>query len=63
MEEIRYHIYVKNRCVNHNLTEEEFDKIWLEYQHLSEIHNRLNPEDLSFERVIFNKKDYSLQGV
>jgi hypothetical protein len=63
MEEIRYHIYNKNRCVNYNLSEEDFNKIWVDYQHLSEIHGNLNSTDLSFEKVVYNKKDYSLQGV
>jgi hypothetical protein len=62
MKETKYHIYLNNKCVNYNLSEDEFNKIWNDYLHMASIHKNLNREDLSYEEVVFDKSTYSLQG-
>ena len=62
MKETKYHIYLNNKCVNYNLSESEFNKIWNEYLHLADIHKNLNREELSYEEVVFDKSTHSLQG-
>ena len=58
MIEKRYHIYLKERCINPNLSEDDFNKVWTDYKHLSEIHENLNLEDLSYEEVVFNREEW-----
>ena len=60
--EKRYHIYKNDNCINYYLTEEEFNTLWNQYMHLAEIHGMLKKDDLSYEEVIDNKADYSIQG-
>jgi hypothetical protein len=60
--ETKYHIYYNNKCINVNLSEEEFNTLWIQYLYMAEIHNNFDREKLSFEEVFFNKKDYSIQG-
>jgi hypothetical protein len=61
--ETKYHIYYNNKCINFNLTKEEYDALWKQYLNMAEIHNKLDKEKLSFEEVVFDKKEYSIQGV
>jgi len=35
MKELRYHIYVNNKCVSHNLNEESFIGLFEYYNHVS----------------------------
>jgi hypothetical protein len=61
--ETKYHIYHNNKCINYNLSEEEFSILWDQYTHMAEIHGKLDLADLSYEEVVFDKKEYSIQGI
>lgn len=53
-----YHIYIKNKCVYHSLSESEFDSIWLMIQKLLEVMNtnEITKNDINFEKVSVNKE-------
>jgi hypothetical protein len=61
--ETKYHIYLNNKCINYNLEEKDFRTLWDQYAHMSEIHGGFNLSDLSYEEVVFDKKEYSIQGI
>jgi hypothetical protein len=47
-----YHIYLKDRCVMHSLSEEEFDEKWLTMNSMVKVMSTTyNLDDLSFEVV------------
>jgi hypothetical protein len=48
--EKNYHIYAKERCLYHNLPEDEFHKIWNSLQKLTWL-TEYSKEDLSYEEV------------
>jgi hypothetical protein len=54
----KYHIYIKNSCFYPNLDEEEFHQVWDALNKMTKIYS----DELSYEEVIYNKKDYSIQG-
>ena len=58
----KYHIYVKDSCFYPNLDEKEFHQVWETLNKMTSIYSDVNPEELSYEEVIYNKKDYSIQG-
>ena len=60
--EKKYHIYVKDSCFYPNLNEEEFTQVWETLNKMTSIYSDVNPEELSYEEVVYNKKDYSIQG-
>jgi hypothetical protein len=53
-----YHIYIKNKCAYHSLSESEFDNIWIMLQNLLEIMDtkEISKHDISFEKVSVNKE-------
>jgi hypothetical protein len=53
-----YHIYIKDNCLYPNLEEREFHQVWEALNKMTKIYS----EELSYEEVVYNKKDYSIQG-
>lgn len=50
-----YHIYIKNECVLHSISEEEFQTTWNTLNKLVGImHTDYTIEDLSYEELIDN---------
>jgi hypothetical protein len=50
-----YHIYLKEQCVYHSLSEEEFQKNWSTLKHLSEfLYGNYKSSDLSYEEILIN---------
>lgn len=58
----KYHIYIKNNCFYPNLDEQEFHQVWDALNKMTKIYSDVNTDELSYEEVIYNKKDYSIQG-
>lgn len=50
-----YHIYVKNECVYHSLSKEDFDKLWDFVQKLTWLTD-INETDIQYEEVTYNKE-------
>lgn len=51
-----YHIYAKNNCIYHSLSEEEFKEIWDMINKFISISGCLKKEDLSYEELILSKE-------
>lgn len=51
-----YHVYVKNTCVYHNLTDEEFNKTWSMLNTMVDLLGNYNKEDLSYECLTRDKE-------
>ena len=52
-----YHIYAKNKCVYHNLSEEKFSETWEMLQRMIEfLDMNVQKEDLQYEEIILNKE-------
>ena len=51
-----YHVYVKNTCIYHNLTEEEFKKTWEMLNVMVDLLGNYNKEDLSYECLVRDKE-------
>ena len=63
MTEKRYHIYAKNQCIYHSLSEQEFENTWEMIQRFLSIHGgNLCKNDVEYEEVLFDKNAVSLQG-
>ena len=58
----KYHIYIKNNCLYPNLDEQGFHQVWDALNKMTKIYSDVNTDELSYEEVIYNKKDYSIQG-
>ena len=55
MEKI-YHIYAKNRCVYHNLSEEKFSETWeMLHRMIDLLDVDISKEDLQYEMMYVNK--------
>jgi len=54
--EKRYHIYAKDKCIYHSLTEEEFKVNWDALNKLVGIYTEFQPKDLSFEELVLNRQ-------
>jgi len=55
-KEFRFHIYVKDKCLFHNLQKEDFDDKWDCLKNLIDIINtEYSISDLSYEQVEFVK--------
>jgi hypothetical protein len=55
MEKI-YHIYAKNRCVYHNLSEEKFSETWEMLHRMIEVLDvDISKQDLQYEMLYVNK--------
>jgi hypothetical protein len=51
-----YHIYAKNRCVYHNLSEEKFSETWEMLHRMIDILDAdISKEDLQYEMMYVNK--------
>jgi hypothetical protein len=48
MKEKLYDIYVKDTCVYHSLTKEEFEKQWKSIENWSKVDNRILLDNISF---------------
>lgn len=56
MTEKLFHIYAKDKCIYHNLPENEFNQIWNMLNNFVSIIGELKTEDLSYEEVTVNKE-------
>ena len=51
-----YHIYAKNRCVYHNLSEEKFSETWeMLHKMIDVLDVDISKEDLQYEMLYVNK--------
>ena len=51
-----YHIYAKNRCVYHNLSEEKFSETWeMLHRMIDLLDANISKEDLQYEMMYVNK--------
>lgn len=52
-----YHIYAKDRCIYHNLSEEKFSETWEMLHRMIEfIDMNIQKEDLQYEELVMNKE-------
>ena len=57
MSEKVYHIYAKNTCIYHSLSESEFNVIWEALNNLVEVFTEYQRKDLTFEEVVNNRQE------
>jgi hypothetical protein len=51
-----YHIYAKDRCVYHNLSEEKFSETWeMLHRMIDVLDADISKEDLQYEMLYVNK--------
>ena len=51
-----YHIYAKDRCIYHSLSEKKFSEVWEMLHRMVElIDMNIKKEDLQYEELIANK--------
>jgi hypothetical protein len=56
MEKI-YHIYAKNQCIYHSLSENKFSETWETLHKMVDLLGmHIKKEDLSYEELIINKE-------
>ena len=52
-----YHIYAKDRCIYHNLSEKKFSEIWdMLHKMIDLLDMNLQKEDLEYEELVINKE-------
>ena len=51
-----YHVYAKNNCIYHSLSEEEFKEVWDMLNKFVSISGRLDKNDLSYEELVLSKE-------
>jgi hypothetical protein len=51
-----YHIYAKDNCIYHNLSEKEFTQIWDMLDKFLSISGVIERDDISYEEVTLNKQ-------
>ena len=56
MIETLYHIYLKNKCIYHSLTRDEFDLTWKMISEFLSITDDSKKNDLSYEEVTRSKE-------
>ncbi len=57
MTEKVYHIYAKNQCIYHSLSEEKFSEIWDMLHRMVDLLGRnISEGDLSYEELLVNKE-------
>ena len=56
MTEKIYHIYLKNKCIYHSLSEEDFSLTWRMISEFLSITDDSKKNDLSYEEVIRSKE-------
>jgi hypothetical protein len=54
MKETLYHVYFKDECIYHSLSESEFKEKWQELNRLAEL--LTNQSLLSYEEIQYNKE-------
>lgn len=59
-----FHIYAKDKCLYHSLSQTEFENIWKMMNNLLNILDTkdLKKEDLSYEEVLLDKEISSLSS-
>ncbi len=56
-EEKVYHIYAKDRCIYHSLSEEKFSEIWdMLHRMVDLLGKNVSTEDLTYEELLVNKE-------
>ena len=51
-----YHIYAKNKCIYHSLSEDKFAEVWDTIHRMVELLDTdIEKEDLTYEELILNK--------
>ena len=56
-EEKMYHIYAKDRCIYHNLSEKKFSETWdMLHKMVEFLGANISKEDLQYEELILNKE-------
>ena len=56
MEEKVYHIYAKNKCIYHSLSESKFSEIWdMLHKMVEFLDLNITKSDLQYEEVLVNK--------
>ena len=56
MTETLYNIYLKDKCIYHSLTEDEFNLTWRMISEFLSVTNDSKKNDLSYEEVIRSKE-------
>ena len=57
MTEKVYHIYAKDQCIYHSLSEEKFSETWEMLHRMIELLGKnVSKEDLSYEELYVNKE-------
>jgi hypothetical protein len=56
MTETFYHIYLKEKCIYHSLTEDEFNSTWKVISDFLSIVDEHKKTQLSYEKVILSKE-------
>lgn len=57
MTEKIYHIYAKDQCIYHSLSEEKFSDTWdMLHKMVEFLGKNISKEDLSFEELYMNKE-------
>ena len=52
-----YHIYAKNKCIYHSLSEDKFSEVWETIHRMVELlDTNIEKEDLTYEELILNKE-------
>ena len=49
--ENRYHIYLRNKCLYHSLSENEFKETWEMLNNFISIFGNVKKEDLNYEEI------------
>jgi hypothetical protein len=62
MTEKIYHIYLKNKCIYHSLSEDEFKKTWEMIHNFIDIATEIEKEDLEYEELTLPKKEIVLSS-
>ena len=56
-EEKVYHIYAKDRCIYHSLSEDKFSETWEMLHRMIEfLDMNIKKEDLQYEELVMNKE-------
>jgi hypothetical protein len=56
-EEKIYHIYAKDRCIYHSLSEDKFSETWEMLHRMIEfLDMNIQKEDLQYEELVMNKE-------
>jgi len=56
MTENKYHIYLKDKCIYHSLSQEQFDNTWKMINEFLTVTDDTKKEDLSYEEVLFSRE-------